>query len=140
MPEIDSKSMAWALVQVLISKHGIPKAITLDRGSQFTSDTWACICTLTGINHRLSTAYHPQTDGSTERMNSTVETYLRVYICYDQKDWNRLLLLAELAINSCISTATGVSPFYLSHGYNLSPFTPTEEVEQLAEEPAKSPI
>jgi hypothetical protein len=73
-------------------------------------------------------------------MNNTVETYLRVYTCYDQKDWNRLLLLAELAINGCISTATGVSPFYLSHRYNLSPFTPTKEVEQLAEEPAKSPI
>ncbi|CBF89606.1 hypothetical protein AN0376.2 [Aspergillus nidulans FGSC A4] len=70
------------------------------------------------INRRLSTAHHPQTDGSTERMNSTVETYLRIYTCYDQRDWNRLLPLAELAIN-------GPLP---------------EEVEQLAEEPAKSPI
>jgi hypothetical protein len=50
MSEIDSESVAWALVRVLISKHGIPKAITLDRGSQFTSNTWACIYTLTGIN------------------------------------------------------------------------------------------
>ncbi|CBF76085.1 hypothetical protein AN3471.2 [Aspergillus nidulans FGSC A4] len=129
MSEIDSESVAWALVRVLISKHGIPKAITSDRGSQFTR-----------INRRLSTAHHPQTDGSTERMNSTVETYLRIYTCYDQRDWNRLLPLAELAINGRTSTATGVSPFYLSHGYNLSPFSPTEEVEQLAEEPAKSPI
>ena len=140
MSETDSESVAWALVRVLISKHGIPKAITSDRGSQFTSDTWARICTLTGINRRLSTAYHPQTDGSTERMNSTVETYLRMYTCYDQKDWNRLLPLAELAINGRTSTATGVSPFYLSHRYNLSLFSLTEEVEQLAEEPAKSPI
>lgn len=140
MSEIDSESVAWALVRVLISKHGIPKAITSDRGSQFTSNTWARICTLTGINRRLSTAHHPQTDGSTERMNSTVETYLRIYTRYDQRDWNRLLPLAELAINGRTSTTTGVSPFYLSHGYNLSPFSPTEEVEQLAEEPAKSPI
>ncbi|CBF71484.1 uncharacterized protein ANIA_10846 [Aspergillus nidulans FGSC A4] len=107
MSEIDSESVAWALVRVLISKHGIPKAITSDRGSQFTSNTWARICTLTGINRRLSTAHHPQTDGSTERMNSTVETYLRIYTCYDQRDWNRLLPLAELAINGRTSTATG---------------------------------
>jgi hypothetical protein len=73
-------------------------------------------------------------------MNSTVETYLYIYTCYNQKDWNRLLLLAELVINSCILIVTGVSSFYLSYRYNLSLFTPTKEVEQLAEEPAKSPI
>jgi hypothetical protein len=84
--EINSKSMAWALVQVLISKHGILKAITLDKGSQFTSNTWACIYTLTGINCQLFTAYYPQTNRSIERINSIIETYLYMYTCYNQKN------------------------------------------------------
>ena len=73
-------------------------------------------------------------------MNSIVETYIHAYTLYNQKDWYKLLPLAKLAINSCTPTSTGISPFFLSHGYHLSPFSPTEDQETLAEEPAQSQI
>lgn len=56
----------------------------------------------------LSTAFHPETDGSTEHTNTVIEGYIHIYTSYDQKDWYQLLPLAELAINSHTSTATGV--------------------------------
>jgi hypothetical protein len=95
---------------------------------------------LVGIQKYLSTAYYPQIDGATERTNSTAETYLRAYTCYDQHNWNQLLPLAEFALNTRTSATTGTSPFFLSHGYHLTPFTPTEDIDELAEEPARSPI
>ena len=76
----------------------------------------------------------------TEHINSIVEAYICAYTLYNQKDWYKLLPLAELTINSCTLTSTGVSPFFLSHGYHLSPFSPTEDQETLAEEPAWSQI
>lgn len=140
MQRIQTQDVAWTLVRCLISKHGPPRAVTSDRGSQFVNETWRRVCSLLGIEQRLSTAYHPETDGSTERMNSVVECYLRAYIAYDQHDWSRLLPMAELAINGRMATSTGVSPFFLSHGYDLSPFASAENPDTLAEEPVRSPI
>ena len=73
-------------------------------------------------------------------MNSAVETHLRTYTAYGQGDWNQLLPMAELVLNCRTAASTGASPFFLSHGYNPSPFTLTENPSALAEEPARSPI
>ena len=73
-------------------------------------------------------------------MNSIVKAYIYAYTLYNQKDWYKLLPLAELIINSCTPTSTGVSPFFLSHSYHLSSFSPTEDQETLAEELAWSQI
>ena len=73
---------------------------------------------------KLSTAFHPQTDGQTERTNRTVEQILRCYIDYDQTNWDDLLILVEFAINSHRQTSTDHSPFYLNYGFN--PRTPDE--------------
>lgn len=137
--DLSANATAWTIVRTLIRQHGFPQAITSDRGTQFVNETWACVCRLAGIQRRLSTAYHPQTDGATERMNSVMETYLRAYVCYDQKDWAKLLPMAELAMNGRVATATGVSPFFLSHGFDLSPFEPRETQDEGAREP-RSPI
>lgn len=128
------------IVQHLISKHSVPHAITSDWGSQFTKETWEQVCALLGIKQWLSTAYHPETNGSTEWMNSVVETYLHMYTAYGQKDWNWLLPMAELVLNCRTAASTEVSPFFLSHGYNPSSFTPIEDPETLAEEPTCSSI
>ena len=70
-------------------------------------------------NHRrLSTAFHPQTDGQTERVNQTLETYLREFINYDQNDWYQLLPLAEFAYNNSYTTATKMTPFYANYGFH----------------------
>ena len=70
-----------------------------------------------GITSKLSTAFHPETDGQTERINQILEEYLRHYCSWKQDDWEELLPLAEFAINSCSSEATSMSPFEANYGY-----------------------
>ena len=66
----------------------------------------------------MSTAYHPQTDGQTERTNQTLEGYLRNFVNYDQNDWYQLLPLAEHAYNNSATNAHGMSPFYANYGFH----------------------
>jgi transposase InsO family protein len=139
MDETTAEATAWAVVRTLVRRHGFPSSIVSDRGPQFTSTLWSRICQLCGIVRRLSTAFHPETDGQTERHNSIMETYLRLFVRYEQDDWLQLLPMAELALNGRVSAATGLSPFFLSHGYNLSPFQPHEDLDDLSETP-RSPI
>lgn len=67
---------------------------------------------------RLSTAFHPQTDGQTERLNASMEEYLRAYVNYLQYDWAGLLPLAEFAANKQVSATTAASPFFANTGLN----------------------
>jgi hypothetical protein len=71
---------------------------------------------LLGIQGNPSTAYHPQTDGQTERMNREIEKYLRMYISYHQDDWEEWLNTGEFAYNNGTHAATGFTPFYLNKG------------------------
>ncbi len=95
-----------------------PSLIVSDRGSNWTSRFWAKLCELVGVERRLSTAYHPQTDGGTERMNQEVEAMLRIYCIYMQDDWSRWLPVIQLAINNRESATLRMSPFYATHGYH----------------------
>jgi len=72
-----------------------------------------------GIKTKLSTAFHPQTDGQMERMNQELEQYLRFFIEHRQKDWPEWLAAAEFAINNKVHTATKVSPFIANYGKEL---------------------
>lgn len=105
--------------------HGFPKFITSDRGANWVGHFWTNLCRMTGINQRLSTAYHPQTDGSTERMNQEVLNYLRAFISYAQTDWPKLLPTAMLALNNRKSSVIGNSPFFVTHGYDVEPIQQT---------------
>jgi hypothetical protein len=86
--------------------------------SRFTSKFWQSFLAALGIQPRMSTAFHPETDGQTERLNQTIETYLRSFVNLEQSDWVELLPLAEFAYNNSKTTATGYSPFYANYGYN----------------------
>jgi len=77
---------------------------------------WESLWKLLGIKHKMSTAYHPQTDGQTERTNQTLEGYLRNFVNYDQNDWYELLRLAEYAYNNSTTNAHGMSPFDANYG------------------------
>jgi len=66
----------------------------------------------------MSTAYHPQTDGQTQRTNQTLEGYLRSFVNYDQDDWYQLLPMAEQAYNNSTTNAHGMSPFYAKYGFH----------------------
>jgi hypothetical protein len=70
------------------------------------------------MTQRLSTAYHPQTDGQTEKTNGSLEQYVRIYCDYQQDDWSHLLLLAEFTYNNSASATTKVSPFFANYGYH----------------------
>ena len=73
---------------------------------------------LLDVDVRISTAFHPQTDGQTERVNQILEQYLRSYCSYQQDDWAELLPLAEHAYNSAVSESTKVSPFEANYGFS----------------------
>ena len=75
--DLDSPELAKMFFEHVMCKHGIPDHIITDRGTQFTSRFWKRVCSYLTVDHRLSTAFHPQTDGQTERQNQTMEQYLR---------------------------------------------------------------
>ena len=66
----------------------------------------------------FTSGYHPEGDGQTERMNQTLEQYLRVYCNYQQDNWAELLPLAEFAYNNAPNATTGISPFFANKGYH----------------------
>jgi len=91
--------------------HGLPKSIILDRGVQFVAGMMRELNNSLGIQMKLSTAYHPQTDGQMERINQELEQYLRVFIDHRQEQWPDWLGTAEFAYNNKIYMATKMSPF-----------------------------
>src|SRR5215469_9443358 len=108
----------------------------LCRDSKFTSLFWQSLMTKLGIKINLSSAFHPQTDGQTERTNRTLEQILRNYVDYNQKNWKELLPLAEFAINNHVSASTKYSPFFLNYGRNpsMTDYTPKEVANPSAED------
>ena len=116
---IDAPGLAEVIIDVVVRHHGLPDSIVTDRGSLFTSKFWSSLCYFLGIKRRLSTAFHPQTDGQTERQNSTIEAYLRAFVNFEQNNWARLLLMAEFAYNNAKNASTGFTPFELNCGYHL---------------------
>ncbi|KAM4067361.1 integrase core domain-containing protein [Hirsutella rhossiliensis] len=107
----------------------MPRSIVSDRGSNWLSRFWKRFCRLAGVTQKLSTAYHPQTDGGPERMNQEIEAYLRAYVSYVQDDWGELLPAAQLALNNRESAATKISPFFAEHGYHVDPISVEESEE-----------
>lgn len=137
---LEAGYIARLFLKCFYRRHGIPTAIVSDRGSQFVSHVWGRLCELLRIERRLSTAYHPETDGSTERANAEVETLLRQMVNHAQNDWVDWLPVVEFAINGKDSSTTGTSPFFLSHGYHVEPLQLSEELQQPSESDASSPL
>jgi len=104
--------------------HGLPTDIMSDRDSRFTSEVWEGFLRLSGIRPRMSTAFHPQTDGQTERLNQMIKAYLRVFVSKKQDDWVRLLPMAEFVYNNSVTTGNGMLPFYANYGFHLVAMNP----------------
>lgn len=115
---LNSPKLAQLVIDNVISQHGVPVSIVSDRGSKFTSRFWRYVTAKLGIDLRLSTAFHPQTDGQTERVNQVLEQYLRFFSDENQDDWSDKLGVASFVYNNSIHSATGFSPFYANFGYH----------------------
>lgn len=116
----NARQFSHTFIKEIVAKHGLPKEIISDRDKLFTSHFWESLTAQMGIKRKMSTAFHPQTDGQTERLNQTLEQYLRGYINYGQDNWVRLLPMAEFAYNSSKNATTGHSPFYANYGFEPS--------------------
>ncbi|KAJ9516264.1 hypothetical protein QJQ45_001114 [Haematococcus lacustris] len=96
--------------------HGMPRSVVSDRG--FHNKFWAEVTKLLQVQVNLSSAYHPETDGQTERVNRVIEEMLRHFIRPDQRDWAEYLPLVEFAINNAWQESVRSTPFYLNYGYH----------------------
>lgn len=83
---VTAEGLATIFLQRVVRFFGDPKGIISNRGSVFTSKFWSSLCFYLSVKRRLSTAFHPQTDGQTESQNQTLEHYLRCYCNYRQDD------------------------------------------------------
>ena len=112
-----SEATAKLLINNVWKYHGLPSSIVSDRGPQFVSAVWKTMCKILGITAKLSTAFHPETDGQSEIANQEMERHLRSYVNYFQDDWVMLLPMAEFAANACESASTKLTPFMATKGY-----------------------
>ncbi|MBW0479169.1 hypothetical protein O181_018884 [Austropuccinia psidii MF-1] len=113
---ITSLDLAHLFIKNIFSKHDLPSRIVNDRGSLFFSSFWTNLYQQLKISRYLSTAYHPETDGQTERVNQILEQYLGMYVSYHQDDWNTWLALAEFSYNNSDHSSTKQSPFLTVYG------------------------
>ena len=110
------EEMAALFLKRFFPLHGLPEAIVGDR--ELTAAFWARFCDMVGIQKRISTAYHPQTDGSTERANADIKKLLTRCVSEELDNWAEKLPQVEFAFNAMPSSSTGFSPFFLGHGYH----------------------
>ena len=96
--------------------HGTPQNFVTDRDTKFTSQFWKELQTKLGVNSHMSTAYHPQSDGQTERVNRILEDMLRHYVNPLQDNWDELLPYAEFAINNSYQESIKTTPFMVNTG------------------------
>src|SRR5246500_2535098 len=113
---IDALGTAQIFIDQVWRRFGLPDIIISDRGPQFSAKVFQEMMKGLEINHRMSTAYHPQTDGETERVNQELETYLRIFCTNNQRCWSSYLPMAEFAHNNRIHEATKLTPFQVMYG------------------------
>jgi Chromo (CHRromatin Organisation MOdifier) domain/Integrase core domain len=131
---LSSEGWARILLDHVFKRFGLPRYIISDRGSIFVSKFIKEWYDLLGIKGHLTTAYHPQADGQTERMNQEVEIFLRHFINHRQDDWSNWLSLAEFSIANRTANATKVSPFLATQGQHPWTGNPIEIPDQFENE------
>ena len=108
----DAPDVARVFLRDVYRLHGLPSDIVSDRDKVFTSSFWRHMLTLLDVKPNMSTAFHPQTDGQTERVNQVLEQYLRVFCNYQQDDWQKLLPFAEFAYNNSLHRSIKRTPLW----------------------------
>ncbi|KAF8730579.1 hypothetical protein RHS02_07663, partial [Rhizoctonia solani] len=116
--KVTLKGLAELFVSHVWKLHGLPVKTISDRGTTFTGKFLRALYQRLGINPAFSLAYHPESNGQTERVNQFIEFYLRSYVAADHSDWATWLPLAEFAYNNAKHLATRKTPFELVYGRN----------------------
>ena len=114
--DITARGFARLFLENVVRLHGLPRKVISDCGTQFNSSFTREFYKVLGIEANMTTAYHPQTDGQTERVNRDLLQYLRMFTSYWQDDWHTWLNLAEIAYNNHSHAAIKMSPFYANYG------------------------
>ncbi|QRW22893.1 Retrotransposable element Tf2 protein [Rhizoctonia solani] len=135
--KLKAPELADLFLRHIWKHYGMPKKTVLDRGQVFNNKFLKALYQRLGIDPHFSLAYHPQSDGQTERVNPTVEHFLRAYSGTNQKDWVKWLPMAEFAYNNAVHSLTGKSLFKALYGWepSLTPsYVPTDvpEADNLA--------
>jgi len=111
-------------------QHGLPSSVVSDCGSVFASNFLGELYKLLGVKRKMSTAFHPQTDGQTERLNREINQYLQTYVNDRQNEWAKWIKIAQFVWNNTVSEVTTDSPFGITRSY--SPCMGIEPVETIA--------
>ena len=109
-------AVAQLFMEICGKLHGQPRSLVSDRDPLFLSRFWRELFKLSGTTLKMSTAYHPQTDGQTEVMNRVIEQYLRAFVHRKPTTWRRFLVWAEWSYNTSTHSATGMSPYEITFG------------------------
>jgi transposase InsO family protein len=108
--------LAKLYIEKIVCLHGVPKKIVSDRGSQFISHFWKAVHESLGTKLNFSTAYHPQTDGQTERINHILEDMLRACALQYGTSWDKSLSYAEFSYNNSYQQSLKMAPFEALYG------------------------
>lgn len=129
-----ASEVAGYVVEHVFRSHGLPRTLVSDRDPRFTSHLFQEVCRLLHCKQAMSTAFHPETDGQTERTNRVVEEVLRHYVSPRQDDWDKWLFAVEFAINNAYNEATQTTPFFMNYGQH--PLTPVDAQRKHSDVPA----
>ena len=113
----NAKEAVGMMMRMVIARHGCPRVIISDRGTQFDSELWTHVWRLLGTRVALATTHHPQTNGLTERANRTLISLIRKYTQATAQQWAQYLPVFEFAYNSAVHATTKVPPFVAERGY-----------------------
>ena len=120
IPDIRAETVADVIFRAWIKRHGVPTELHSDQGRQYESVLFQEMCKLLDIRKTRTTPLHPRSDGMIERMNRTVNDMLSKYVKSHQKDWDEHLDYLVMAYNSTPHESTGMSPYLLTYGREMS--------------------
>ncbi|OJT13288.1 Transposon Tf2-12 polyprotein, partial [Trametes pubescens] len=130
--DMSAEDFAGLFFQHWYCENGLPTNIVSDRDKLFISKFWRALHKLMGVRLDMSSSYHPQTDGSSERTNKTVVQMLRYHVARNQTGWVRALPLIRFQLMSTVNASTGYSPFHLRHGRSPRIIPPITQRETTA--------
>jgi hypothetical protein len=132
---LNAQGFAKLFIELVLANHGMPDQVVSDRGPQFCNQFWEQLCQQLGTQRAMSSAYHPETDGQTERMNRVLEDVLRHYVNVRYTDWDRWLPMVQFAVNNSWQESIKATPFFVNYGQH--PRTPSMKDVPVSDPDAK---